>query len=177
MCLHLFKFPIIRTHLPYIITPAMPPGEQPKRRLSTTSSRQPTTIQDIFIGVGLQLAPQPDISEGQEDPGRDLEYSAVIHDGTGIIDSETFHTTFHTYGKDEDGLAAEMKRVARDMLYLLRAIQTNRQVNVSDSLTFSHPDLFLWINIVVIWIDGFSTSSWIRLDWPPSTYRTSFRKA
>ncbi|OWZ62460.1 hypothetical protein AYX14_05083 [Cryptococcus neoformans] len=108
----------------------MPPGEQPKRRLSTTSSRQPTTIQDIFIGVGLQLSPQPDIPEGHEDPGRDLEYSAVIHDGTGILDSETFHTTFFTYGKDEDGLAAEMKRVARDMLYLLRAIQTNRQVNI-----------------------------------------------
>lgn len=114
----------------------MPPGEPPKRRLSTTSSRQPTTIQDIFIGVGLQLSPQPDIPEGHEDPGRDLEYSAVIHDGTGILDSETFHTTFFTFGKDEDGLAAEMKRVTRDMLYLLRAIQTNRQVNVSDPLKF-----------------------------------------
>lgn len=134
VCLDLPRIRTVHSH--HIITPTMPPGDQPKRRLSTTSSRQPTSIQDIFIGVGLQLSPQPDIPEGQEDPGRDLEYSAVIHDGTGILDSETFHTTYFTYGKDEDGLAAEMKRVARDMLDLLRAVQTNRQVNVSDPSTF-----------------------------------------
>ncbi|WVN90064.1 uncharacterized protein L203_105299 [Cryptococcus depauperatus CBS 7841] len=100
------------------------------RSLSARSNRNPSHIQDIFIGVGLRLAPQPTFPEGGQDPGRDLEYSASIHDGTGVIESETFHTTFYSYGKDENGLAAETKRITREMLDMLRLVQTRRGSNV-----------------------------------------------
>ncbi|WVQ75698.1 hypothetical protein IAR50_005328 [Cryptococcus sp. DSM 104548] len=103
----------------------------PRRRLSTQSNRSPTHIQDTFIGVGLRLGPQPEYDHArEEDPGRDLEHSAVIHDGTGVVDSETFHTVFYTEGKDEAGLAEETKRTMREMLGMLRAVQTQRGINI-----------------------------------------------
>ncbi|WVQ83736.1 hypothetical protein IAT38_005880 [Cryptococcus sp. DSM 104549] len=102
----------------------------PHRRLSAHSNRNPTAIQDIFIGVGLSLGPQPSFGPNEEDPGRDLVHTAVLHDGTGVIESEPFHTKFYSHGKDEEGLAQETKRVTREMLDLLRTIQTERGVNV-----------------------------------------------
>ncbi|KAK8853482.1 hypothetical protein IAR55_004189 [Kwoniella newhampshirensis] len=102
----------------------------PHRRLSHNTNRTPTQIQDIFIGVALQLHPQPSIPEGGEDPGRDLEYSVVLHDGTGVVESETFHTKFWTEDKDDEGLANEAKRVSREMLAVQRSVQTEKGMNV-----------------------------------------------
>ncbi|WWC91987.1 uncharacterized protein L201_006941 [Kwoniella dendrophila CBS 6074] len=103
----------------------------PHRQLSISSKRHPTQIQDIFLGLALSLGDQPeDNNNNGKDQGRDLEYSAVLHDGTGVVESETFHTKYYTKDKNEDQLAEENKRIGREVLGLLRSIQTDKGMNV-----------------------------------------------
>ena len=94
----------------------------PHRTLSHHSRRQPTTIQDIFLGIAYTLAPA---SEGKST--RDLEYTAVLHDGTGVVGSETFHMDYN----EKNGEVAEAKRVSGEVLKLMRKIQTEKGMNVS----------------------------------------------
>ncbi|WVQ94959.1 hypothetical protein IAU59_002049 [Kwoniella sp. CBS 9459] len=103
----------------------------PHRQLSISSKRHPTQIQDIFLGLGLSLGPQPtERNKDGSDPGRELEYSAVLHDGTGVVESETFHTRYYVEGKDSEGKAEENKRIGREVLGLIRSIQTDKGMNV-----------------------------------------------
>ena len=102
----------------------------PHRKLSVSSNRNPTVIQDIFLGLSMQLAPQPELKDGQ-DPGRELEYTAVLHDGTGVVESETFHFNYKCHGKDEDALASEAKKFSTEVLALMRSIQTDKHMKVS----------------------------------------------
>ena len=94
----------------------------PHRTLSYHSRRQPTTVQDIFLGIAFILAPA---SEGKS--SRDLEYTAVLHDGTGVVGSETFHMDYN----EKNGEVAEAKRVSEHVLKLMRKIQTEKGMNVS----------------------------------------------
>ncbi|OCF61516.1 trehalose synthase [Kwoniella mangroviensis CBS 10435] len=103
----------------------------PHRKLCISSKRHPTQIQDIFLGLALSLSPQPtDRKPDGSDPGRELEYSAVLHDGTGVVESETFHTRYYSHGKEGDDLAEENKRIGREVLGLIRSIQTDKGMNV-----------------------------------------------
>lgn len=96
----------------------------PHRSLSFKSQRQPTAIQDIFLGIAFQLAPsEPNKST------RDLEYTAVLHDGTGVVGTETFHLDYQV-SEEEDEQVKEAKRVSQEVLMLMRKIQTQNGQNV-----------------------------------------------
>ena len=104
----------------------------PHRQLSKSSSRKPSVVQDIFLGLGLLLGPEP--AQDPHSPsstGRDLEYTMILHDGTGVVESETFHFQYHTKGKDEDGLAKEAKSFSIELMRLMRSVQTDKGMNVS----------------------------------------------
>ena len=103
----------------------------PHRSLSISSTRRPSQLQDVFIGIAFQLAPQPVIKGGQEDKGRDLEYSVVLHDGTGVTDSETFHFQYHTHDLDADEQGEEAKKFTSEMLGVMRKIQSEKSLKVS----------------------------------------------
>ncbi|ORY25443.1 hypothetical protein BCR39DRAFT_544106 [Naematelia encephala] len=99
----------------------------PHRRLSLVSNRQNSSIQDAFIGLAFQISPPTD------DPTkpRDLEYTVVLHDGTGVVESETFHFDYHQQKDgDEAGKTAEAKRFAQQGLALVRSVQTQKGMNV-----------------------------------------------
>lgn len=91
-----------------------------KRSLSYVSKRKPSTIQDIFIGIACRF------SDG------DMEYSAVLHDGTGVTDSETFHHPFDVEGKSEEERTKAVKGFSNEVINLIRRIQTEKSVNVSN---------------------------------------------
>ncbi len=93
--------------------------------MSNTSQRKPTSIQDIFLGIAFNLAP---VSPGKST--RDLEYTAVLHDGTGVVESETFRFDYQVQTEDR-GEASEAKRVSAEVLKVMRKIQTQKGMNVS----------------------------------------------
>ena len=100
----------------------------PHRALSHKTHRQPTTIQDIFLGIAFSLAPS---SDGKST--RNLEYTCVLHDGTGVTESETFNHEFRD-ADDEQGKTAEAKKVSQEVLKVMRKIQTEKKTNVSHFL-------------------------------------------
>lgn len=94
------------------------------------------------MGLAFQLAPDTDSSK---DSGRQLKCATVIHDGTGVRDSETYHTTFHSRGKNKDELALETKRVTQEILEKIRelAVKLSAKVRSKSSI---HPSLRLSCN-------------------------------
>ena len=102
----------------------------PHRSLSISSFRKPSRLQDVFLGIAFKLAPQPQVKDNQVDPGRDLEYTIVLHDGTGAIESETFHFQYHTQGLDDDAQTNEAKRFAGELLAVMRRIQSQKSMKV-----------------------------------------------
>ena len=97
----------------------------PHRRVSTESQRKPSAVQDIFLGLAFSLDPQ-----STEKPAKNLEYTVILNDGTGVVESETYHFDFRTHGLDAEGQAVEAKRFAREILQLIRMIQTKKGMNV-----------------------------------------------
>jgi hypothetical protein len=95
-----------------------------------TSKRHPTRVGDTFIGLAFILQDQPAGTEDGEDQGRDLEYTCVLHDGTGVTESETFHMTIYTLGKDEDGMTEEVKRVRNEVFGMIAKVQKSQSLNV-----------------------------------------------
>lgn len=98
----------------------------PHRQLSQSSNRKPSAVQDIFLGFASSLAPAE--PENPSKP-RKLEYSVVLNDGTGVVESETYNFDFKVR-EDEDEAAAEVKRFGKEVLALIRRIQTNKGMNV-----------------------------------------------
>jgi hypothetical protein len=98
----------------------------PHRQLSQQSHREPTAVQDIFLGFASSLKPAKD---GHTGP-RTLEYACVLHDGMGVVESETYTFDFTVYD-DEKEAAKEIRRFGEDALALMRKIQTNKGMNVS----------------------------------------------
>ncbi|KAL7423872.1 hypothetical protein Q5752_001457 [Cryptotrichosporon argae] len=99
----------------------------PHRQLSHSSSRRPRELQDIFLGLAFTLA-SPE-SAGA-DGGRDLEYTAVLHDGTGVVESETMHLTYRPKDGSDKALAEESKRIAMEVIHVIRHTQDNKGMNV-----------------------------------------------
>jgi len=60
-----------------------------------------------------------------------LEYSCVLHDGTGVVESESYTFDFTVY-EDEKKAAKEVQRFGEELLALMRKIQTNKGMNVSN---------------------------------------------
>jgi hypothetical protein len=100
----------------------------PHRRLSINSQRHPSQIQDIFLGLAFQLHPARDPARPND---RDLEYTAVLNDATGVIESETFHLDFHVHDDAEPELQAdEVRRLLGPLMELTRTIQVDKGMNV-----------------------------------------------
>jgi len=99
-------------------------------RRSTRSSFVTREIEELFLGLAFKLHPQPD----DKDTKRDLEYAMVVHDGTGVVESETFTTQVTIAGKSQDELKEEVKRVSREVLVRVRQYEEERHVKVSGSL-------------------------------------------
>jgi len=114
-------------------------------------------IEESFLGLAFKLHPQPD----QKDAKRDLEYAMVVHDGTGVVESETFTTQVTTAGKGEEVLKDEVKRVSREVLGKVRQYEENRRVKVSVALTEKKRvliDRYVWL----LWPSHFQ-KSWLRM--------------
>jgi hypothetical protein len=102
----------------------------PHRQLSRRSTRTSTATREIeesFLGLAFKLHPQPD----NKDEQRDLEYAMVVHDGTGVVESETVTTKVTTQGKSEDGLRQEVMRVSVEVLGRVRQYEEDRHVKAS----------------------------------------------
>jgi hypothetical protein len=97
----------------------------PHRSLSYQSSRHPTTIQDIFLGLALKLHPAQ-----TNNKTRDLEYTVVLHDGTGVVESETYHHDFDIASENEHEQGEEASRFAGKLLDVIRKVQTEKGYNV-----------------------------------------------
>ena len=104
----------------------MSPHRQLSRR-STRTSFVAREIEESFLGLAFKLHPQPEDADAK----RDLEYAMVVHDGTGVVESETFTTHVTTAGKNQDGLKEEVKRVSREILDRVRQYEEDRHVKVS----------------------------------------------
>ncbi|ORX40487.1 trehalose synthase [Kockovaella imperatae] len=104
----------------------------PQRQLSTGSCRKPSRQQDVFLGIALQIGEQPKTaaSESGDKSRRDLEYTIVLHDGTGVIGSETFHYVWHTHGLDDEARKDQAKSFAGEVLATMREIQTTRSMKI-----------------------------------------------
>ncbi len=100
----------------------------PHRSLSYSSHRQPTAIQDIFLGIAFALDPP----SSDKPHTRTLRYTAVLHDGTGVVETETFHYPYQ-HEEGEDAIAGEAKKVSQEILQLMRRIQTKKGMNVGIS--------------------------------------------
>lgn len=100
----------------------------PHRQLSQSSHRKPTAVQDIFLGFASSLRPPTNDNEPEL---RVLEYSCVLHDGTGVVESESYTFDFTVY-EDEKKAAKEVQRFGEELLALMRKIQTNKGMNVSN---------------------------------------------
>jgi len=101
----------------------------PHRQLSQSSNRKPTGIQDIFLGFASDLKP---VQNGDTFQPRKLEYTCVLHDGMGVIESQTY-TFDYTVHEDEIARREETKRFSSEVLSLMRDIQTNKAMNVRAS--------------------------------------------
>ena len=118
----------------------------PHRRLSTVSRRQPSQIQDIFLGLAFQLADGPSAAE------RDLEYTAVLHDATGVVESETFHMQVKLGGDDKEMVEKEAWRVSQEVLELLQKIEKEKSMNVGlDSCPLPPPPWVLSSVVADAW--------------------------
>lgn len=84
----------------------------PHRQLSQSSNRHPTQDQDIFLGFASSLSP-PD--KEHPDAPRKLDYSFVLHDGSGVVESEDY--TFELTVPDDEEEAG--KEVSCDPRVLL----------------------------------------------------------
>lgn len=102
----------------------------PHRHLSRKSSRRSSVTRDIeesFLGLAFKLHPQPE----EQNASRDLEYAMVVHDGTGVVEGETFTMQVCTSGMKEEQLREEVKRVSKEVLGRVREYETDRGVKVS----------------------------------------------
>ena len=115
----------------------------PHRQLSTSSHRHPSEIQDIFLGLGLQLHddPPPEGTSGtpdeQREDARDMEYSMVLHDGTGVIESETYHYAFPGKGAGKEELNDASIRFSRVVLERILELQRVKSMDVSHPISTS----------------------------------------
>jgi hypothetical protein len=115
----------------------------PHRQLSISSHRHPTEINEIFLGLGLKLHDTPPPSENDSDTSarasggepsgdgvRDMEYSLVLHDGTGVTESETYHYPFPGKGTDAEGINKAAIKFSREVLGRILELQRTKSMDV-----------------------------------------------
>jgi hypothetical protein len=102
----------------------------PHRKLSVSSHRKPKGVQEIFLGLATSLAP-PDPSH--PDGPRKLDYSCVLHDGSGVVGSENFTRDF-TVHADYEASKKEVGLFVNEVLKMMRDVQTHGGMNVSTYL-------------------------------------------
>jgi hypothetical protein len=107
----------------------------PHRQISFSSNRHPSSIQDIFLGLAFVL--QPATSPDAET--RKLQYTAVLHDGTGVVESEDYQYDFKIFKGDEIKEAEEVNRFVAELLKIIRKAQTEKGYNVGSVIT--RPDM------------------------------------
>lgn len=105
----------------------------PHRRLSVYSRRHPTQVQDIFLGLAFLLHPPDPSTPAARDPHmRVLEYTTVLNDGTGVLESETFHMDFRLAdGDDPERSAPEVRKLMGELTHLVGKLQEEKGMNVS----------------------------------------------
>lgn len=102
------------------------------RRMSTTTHRKSSVsrdIEDTFLGLAFQLLPQP--KDGGQGPKRKCEYAIVIHDGTGVVEGETFTTEVRTEGLGEEELTQEVRELSKEVLGKVKDYEVDRGLKVS----------------------------------------------
>lgn len=106
----------------------------PRRHLARRSRRRPAVSRDIeetFLGLAFKLHPQPKDGKAK----RDLEYAMVVHDGTGVVEGETFTTQVQIEGADQEQVRGEVKRVSEEVMGRVKAYEVDRGVKVGLLLT------------------------------------------
>ncbi|EIW72195.1 trehalose synthase [Tremella mesenterica] len=96
----------------------------PHRRMSKVSQRHPSQINDVFLGLAFTLHSPKNPNE----PG-DLEYTAVLHDGTGVVESEEWHLPFRLELSDEESLG-EVQIASRKVLERIMEYENERNAKV-----------------------------------------------
>jgi len=97
----------------------------PHRQLSYSSHRQPTKVQDVFVGLALLKTDQ-----SKSDDKRNLEYTVVIHDGTGVIESETYNIEMNIKEGKQHAEPEEASRISEDVLQKIGRVQREKGMNV-----------------------------------------------
>lgn len=62
---------------------------------------------------------------------QDMEYSLVLHDGTGITESETFHYAFPAKGGDEKARDQAAKAFGGEIIHKVVELQKTKTMDVS----------------------------------------------
>lgn len=103
--------------------------------MSTGTKRKPSEsreIEDTFLGLAFQLHPQP--KDGGLDTKRKIDYAMVVHDGTGVVEGETFTTEIRTEGLNDDQLTEQVRELSKEVLGRVRDYETNRGLKVGHPL-------------------------------------------
>lgn len=74
---------------------------------------------------------EPTESEVQQGKKREIEYSMVLHDGTGVTESETFRYKFDGNGQGEEGREKEAHGLAGEVLGRIVDLQREKKMDVS----------------------------------------------
>lgn len=101
----------------------------PHRRLSTRTSRkrpEAREVEDTFLGLAFQLHPK----SGGDDGQRDLDYAIVVHDGTGVVESETFKTKIQVDGLDAAQLTHSVREMSKEVLGKVKDYEATRGLKV-----------------------------------------------
>lgn len=93
--------------------------------LSKSTHRHPAELGDIFVGLAMALSPAK-----PGEPGRDLEWTIALHDGMGVIGSQTYHRTVHVEGRDEAELRAEVAEGGNAIIKELARVAKQRCLKV-----------------------------------------------
>jgi hypothetical protein len=100
----------------------------PTRHLSLGSPYKSSfsfEIEDAFLGLAFKLHPS-----ANDQGSRELEYAMVIHDGTGVVEAETFTTQVTIQDLREDDLRQEIMSIRKEVLDRIRLYETDRGMKV-----------------------------------------------
>lgn len=118
----------------------------PQRQFSLDSQRHPTKISDIFLGLAFRVIGPDDDDEHQQGQQLDgdkwtpgevgpvtsrLAGTLVMHDGTGIIGSETMAVPLHEHAPPGEQ-RSDVKHFKQKLFELINELSTKKNTNVSD---------------------------------------------
>lgn len=101
----------------------------PKRRLTNDSARHPTAIQEVFVGLAFDISGQHGALGSDE---RTVKYRLIIHDGTGVVEAETFSQPYDAGIGDEVARVKMARRLLKEVMGKLMDLQRCRMMDVSE---------------------------------------------